>query len=81
MCELTIGADSALARLERGDTVHMEFLEAERRWWFESPFEVVEPGVIEMIAFGDARKVSLIEAGDSLFHDMPGSQSWTARRV
>ncbi len=64
-----------IERLKRGDVLHMQFVEGKRDFWFEAPFQAVSEQ-----EFSEAsRRLSLIEAGDSLFGGSMSSQSWRVR--
>lgn len=68
----------AVARLLLGDLLHMEVIEGEKLWWFEGPYQVVDDGVVQELAFSFAPLVRLVEAGDSLFRLKGNSQTWRA---
>jgi len=74
--------EQALARLQRGDTLRKMVGAAGPVWWFEKPYAVVDHDVaLSIVAargqlFQDA--VRVVEAGDCLFGDRYGSQSYRA---
>ncbi|RWB67604.1 hypothetical protein [Mesorhizobium sp.] len=65
---------TAIERLQKGDHVHLGFAKGERRWWFESPYQVI-PEHVFYAAVRDGA-VAVIEAGDSLFGLKGNSQTW-----
>jgi hypothetical protein len=63
----------AVKRIRAGDKLHQQFVNGQRRWWFEAPHaEVSDATVMRLISEGQIE-----EAGDSLFGLPLNSQTWT----
>lgn len=61
-----------LARIRRGDKLHMQLVGSQRVWWFEDPHENVDDtSVVRALADGE-----VTETGDSLFGLCLNSQTY-----
>lgn len=67
--------DTVIARLEAGETVHMQLLDGERQWWLESPrLDVSDDAMTAVRA-----RIKLVEFQDSLFRLKMNSQTWAMK--
>jgi hypothetical protein len=65
-----------IARLRRGDKLHMQLSDGKRVWWFEGPHQNIPEKVITAIIAADE---AIMETGDSLFGLIGNSQTWEVK--